>query len=121
MNNAHELLIEALDLLGGEPMPHSKDFFDRVRHEIWRAGGPIGFKEGDRVEIATDVDRFPQEVVIAGSLGTVAAVTADHMAVRLDKEHPGLSEWTNELVWHSGEGSRTGNPWDDLVITQAPR
>jgi hypothetical protein len=73
------------------------------RREWWRE-----FPVGTRVELARDVDHYPNIYVKAGERGTVDYVsprtnpeTADvYLMVRMDRTFPELAEWNNRLeIW----------------------
>ena len=61
------------------------------------------FKEGERVELRHDVDRYPHFVADAGEHGTVSYTHEDAhggtIAVRMDNPINGAEEWNNEVQW----------------------
>ena len=69
-----------------------------------------GIREGMRVRLKVDAERYPHAIVAAGAIGTVteidtASETWDQSFwVRLDESREGLAEWDNELHIWSGYG-----------------
>lgn len=58
-------------------------------------------RPGARVRLTDAVDNFPTCLIPAGETGTVTHCTDGFTMVRLDKHHPELAEWQNQLeVWH---------------------
>lgn len=58
-------------------------------------------RPGARVRLTEPVDNFPTCLIPAGETGTVTHCTDGVTMVRLDKHHPELAEWQNQLeVWH---------------------
>ena len=62
------------------------------------------FKQGDRVVLARDVDRFPDFLATQGMTGTVDTVEIDgSIAVKMDSPLEGCEEWDNCVCWYDDE------------------
>ena len=58
---------------------------------------------GIRVQLATDVDRFPDFVAKAGSTGRVVeSPVLDAVAVQLDSPPEGSEAWDGIVFWYEG-------------------
>jgi hypothetical protein len=54
---------------------------------------------GSRVRFTQSVERYPHALVPAGETGVVTVIEPDLIAVRMDREFPGLAGWDNEVCF----------------------
>lgn len=54
---------------------------------------------GDRIELVTEVERFPHFTAPAGARGTVTDLDDSSISVKMDDHLPGAEAWDNEIVW----------------------
>lgn len=73
-------------------------------------------KEGTRVRLIRDVERFPHCFAHAGQTGTYVGHRMGISAVRMDAYFDGLDEWQNCLEWYDEE---TGPMIEDVEILTA--
>lgn len=59
-------------------------------------------REGARVRLTRDVDRYPHFVAPKGAEGTITKNWDDLIAVKLDEHLEGAEEWDNEVQWYDG-------------------
>jgi hypothetical protein len=71
-------------------------------HDLTVSG--IEYKEGMRLRLRHDVERYPHFIAPAGAVGTVTCVDSDVLCLRLDEHLPGAEEWDNEVVWSIRDG-----------------
>lgn len=64
-------------------------------------------KEGTRVRLTRDVERYPHFVAPEGAEGTITKSQVDLVAVRLDERLDGAEEWDNEIQWFDGMAENT--------------
>lgn len=63
-----------------------------------------GYVVGGPVRLIREVERFPHGLWEPGTLGTLATVRPDLLAVRLEVRYEALTEWHNELHWYPPHG-----------------
>ena len=73
-------------------------------------------KIGDKVELARDVERYPQFIAKKGLQGTVIKQDSEVFAVKMDKQLTGAEEWDNCIEWYSTDGSFDDIPKDLTVL-----
>ena len=89
----------------------------RPKHE---KGRPFPFREGDRVRLRRDVERYPHFTAPKGAVGEVSDVqcqtewsTCELVCVRMDERVPGAEDWDNEVCWQ--------DEWVDDVLADLER
>lgn len=88
---------------------------------------------GPRIELGSPIrfrmpeDRYPHTAVAIGETGVVTSLEEDFLAVQLDQEHDGLTEWDNELHWTAemydgGAEEMRWNFYDSIeLVVEDPR
>ncbi len=62
-------------------------------------------REGTRVRLTCDVERYPHFTARKGMVGTVTMMEMDEaVCVRLDEFLPGAEDWDNEVCWYPQNG-----------------
>lgn len=59
-----------------------------------------GLRDGDRVELANYVDRFPFFQVAPGATGTVTEASENLVTIKMDEFIDGCEEWDNEVIFN---------------------
>jgi hypothetical protein len=69
---------------------------------------------GARVKLVVDVERFPHDIVPAGTLGTITLIDDSIIAVHLDDHFAGFDAWDNELMF--GESDDVIDEFERCVV-----
>jgi hypothetical protein len=60
-------------------------------------------RDGDRVRLTHDVERYPHFIAPKGATGIVREDGPDLFVVKLDQALAGAEEWENEIHWSNGD------------------
>jgi len=63
---------------------------------------PKDIKEGVRIRLKHDVDRYPHFTAKAGMTGTIVRSVEGVISARMDKHIDGAEEWDNCIEWVDG-------------------
>src|SRR5262245_17873659 len=66
----------------------------------------MSFKIGDRIEVLADADYSPYAIVRQGERGEVVFSDCGNVDIRLDRYHPGLTEYGNCMWLYPEDGIR---------------
>lgn len=61
--------------------------------------GIFPFRQGEKVRLKRDVDRFPHFLAPTGLIGNVLQVTENRLIVKMDQPLPGAEDWENCIHW----------------------
>jgi len=80
----------------------------------------LKFKDGDKVRLKNDVDRFPHFIVSSGNTGTVCGYEPGNcICVKIDQKIPALDEWDNQIIYSTNTGDLQEQMEEELEIINA--